>query len=106
MTTMPRDTGGQPVQVLKPGRTATIAVGASSAEFDFAAKFASPATSATVFRLHSNTACHVRTAAGAATTNDMPMAADVTELFKFGASDTFRQIQATASGTLFVTEML
>lgn len=105
MSTMPRDTGGMPIQCLKPGRTITSSIGASSTEVNLGTAF-DPVSTAKVYRLQASIACHIRTVAGSATSSDMPMSAGVPELFKLDPVGTFRQIQATAGGTLFVTEML
>lgn len=103
-TNMPRDFGGAPIPVLHPGRTAAHTVGAASTEVDLPTLFTD--SGAKVWRLQASAACHIRTEAGAATTADMPLAADMPEMFEFDDQADFRVIQASAGGTLWITEML
>lgn len=103
-TQMPRDHGGAPIPVLKPSRTATIAIGIASVEADLPTLFSDSAAKA--WRLQSTVACHIRTEAGSATTSDMPLAADMPEVFEFDANDDFRVIRSTTDGTLYITEMI
>lgn len=107
MSYMPRDNGGEPIPVLRPGRTAVSSVGAASVEVDLASAFAG-GSDAKVFRLVATDACHIRTASGDATTDDALLPGSLPEVFKFGRFDTFRHIQAagTSGGTLYITEML
>lgn len=103
-TQMPRDHGGAPIPVLHPSRTATVSIGAASVEADLPTLFTDSASKA--WRLQSTVGCHIRTEAGNATTSDMPLAADMPEVFEFSPADDFRLIRSTTDGTLYITEMV
>lgn len=101
MADLARDERDRAIQVLSIGTVQTVSVGANSTQ-------SAAITGSNVVRLISTTDCHLAVGANVtATANSTFLPANVPEYFKIAnVSHEIAVIQNTASGTLFITEML
>lgn len=97
--TMPLDETGYAIPALRPGVTQKVTVGAS------ATSATAVAQTTQVVRLKATTDTHIKFAAGA-TTSDFLMSAGETEYFAVLGGTVISNIQASAGGFLYLTEMI
>ena len=104
-TSLAKDHLNHAIQALLPSTTQTVSIsGSSSATSNALSK------NTVVIRVLATTACFIKigTSTPTATTSDVPIAANIPEYFRVNGYETLKVagIQATAGGSLYVTEML
>lgn len=104
-TYLAKDRFNHAIQCLSPGTTQTVAISGTSAATSNALS-----KDTVVIRVVATTNCFIRIATGTptATTADVPLMASVPEYFRVNGQNTLKVagIQMSASGSLYVTEML
>lgn len=103
MTDLAVDSGGKPIQAIKPGATQVVAYTDAAA-----VTAAAVGADARLVRVWATTDCHIEIAAApVAVVTDMPLSAGVAEYFKVSPGvdkiSAIRQANG-ASGNLFVTD--
>ena len=99
MSRIALDDSDIPVQVIEPGPTQTVAVGASSAQST------ALAVNTTLVRVFSDTLCHLAFGDNpTATSSDFPLAADTEAYLRVQRTSKIAVIQNAAAGTLWITE--
>jgi hypothetical protein len=105
ITSLAKDHLNHAIQALLPSTTQTVAISGSSAA---TANALSKQT--VVIRVLATTACFINigTSTPTATTANMPIAANIPEYFRVNGYETIKVagIQLSASGSLYITEML
>lgn len=97
MALMPTDANSKAIQVLQPGVTQTVTVGAASVA-------TSTAFTSKVVRVVSTTDCHVAVN-NTATSTSCYLPAGVVEYYRVVPGETLNFIQNAAGGTVYVTDM-
>lgn len=104
-TYLAKDRFNHAIQCLLPSTTQTVAISGTSAATSNALNL-----NTVVIRVVATTNCFIKIGTGTptATTSDVPLMASVPEYFRVNGNDTIKVagIQMSASGSLYVTEMV